>query len=33
MPDLSGEEREQVVAQAAAYAKGVSPKVFGESPR
>ncbi|MFC4049409.1 CDP-glycerol glycerophosphotransferase family protein [Actinomadura syzygii] len=31
LPDLSGEEREQVVAQAAAYAKGVSPKVFGET--
>ncbi|WP_433227668.1 bifunctional glycosyltransferase/CDP-glycerol:glycerophosphate glycerophosphotransferase [Actinomadura formosensis] len=32
MPDLSGDEREQVVAQAAAYAKGVSPKVFAEAP-
>ncbi|MBO2456822.1 bifunctional glycosyltransferase/CDP-glycerol:glycerophosphate glycerophosphotransferase [Actinomadura violacea] len=31
LPDLSGEEREQVVAQAAAYAKGVSPKVFAEA--
>ncbi|HEU5024043.1 MAG TPA: bifunctional glycosyltransferase family 2 protein/CDP-glycerol:glycerophosphate glycerophosphotransferase [Spirillospora sp.] len=32
LPDLSGEEREQVVAQAAAYAEGVSPKVFAEAP-
>lgn len=32
LPDLSGEEREQVVAQAAAYAGGVSAKVFAEAP-
>ncbi|WUI00610.1 bifunctional glycosyltransferase family 2 protein/CDP-glycerol:glycerophosphate glycerophosphotransferase [Spirillospora sp. NBC_00431] len=32
LPDLSGEEREQVIAQAAAYARGVSPKVFAEAP-
>ncbi|GGV27128.1 hypothetical protein GCM10010182_57610 [Actinomadura cremea] len=32
LPDLSGDEREQVIALAAAYAKGVSAKVFGEAP-
>ena len=32
LPDLSEDEREQVVAQAAAYARGVSPKVFAEAP-
>ncbi|MFD0685358.1 bifunctional glycosyltransferase family 2 protein/CDP-glycerol:glycerophosphate glycerophosphotransferase [Actinomadura fibrosa] len=32
LPDLPGEEREQVVAQAAAYAAGVPAKVFAEAP-
>ncbi|WP_242903230.1 CDP-glycerol glycerophosphotransferase family protein [Actinomadura terrae] len=31
LPDLPDEEREQVVAQAAAYAAGISPKVFAEA--
>ncbi|WP_165495082.1 bifunctional glycosyltransferase/CDP-glycerol:glycerophosphate glycerophosphotransferase [Actinomadura roseirufa] len=32
LPDLSEQERAQVVAQAAAYAAGVPAKVFGEAP-
>ncbi|WP_165975448.1 bifunctional glycosyltransferase family 2 protein/CDP-glycerol:glycerophosphate glycerophosphotransferase [Actinomadura rubrisoli] len=32
LPDLPGEERDQVVAQAAAFAAGVPAKVFAEAP-